>query len=104
MQLRGLSLSVYQSMSVSWDFYLFPFHQPNTPARSLSITGHWNVSLPSCASVWNGMFGRVESQNTTQVDAACFSEKIPEAAPYKNSAVSLFAFHLTNQPRKTNKT
>ena len=53
------------SMSVSWDFYLVPFHQPNPRALSLSITGLWNVSLPSGASLWNGMFGRVEVQNTT---------------------------------------
>ena len=65
MQFRGHSLPVHQSMSVSWDFYLVPFHQPNPPTRSLSITGHWNVSLPSGASLWNGMFGRVEGQNTT---------------------------------------
>ena len=26
---------------------------------------HWNVSLPSGASLWNGMFGRVEGQYTT---------------------------------------
>ena len=26
---------------------------------------HWNVSLPSGASLWNGKFGRVEGQNTT---------------------------------------
>ena len=43
MQFRGHSLPVHQSMSVSWDFYLVPFHQPNPPTRSLSITGHWNV-------------------------------------------------------------
>ena len=52
-------------MSISWDFYLVPFHQPNPPTRSLSITGHWNVSIPSGASLWNGMFGRAEGQNTT---------------------------------------
>ena len=28
-------------------FYLVPFHQPNPPMQSLSVTGHWNVSLPS---------------------------------------------------------
>ena len=26
---------------------------------------HWNISLPSGASPWNGKFGRVEGQNTT---------------------------------------
>ena len=65
MQFRGHPLPVDQSMSVSWDFYLVPFHQPNPPTRSLSITGH--VSLPSGASLWNGMFGRVEDQNTTYI-------------------------------------
>ena len=46
-------------------FYLVPFRQPNPPTRFLSITGHWNVSLLSDASLWNGMFGRVEGQYTT---------------------------------------
>ena len=64
MQFRGHSLPVHQSMSISGDFYLVPFHQPNPPTRSLSNTGYWNVSLPSGASLWNGMFGRVEGQNT----------------------------------------
>ena len=46
-------------------FYLVPFCQPNPPMRFLSITSHWNASLPSGASLWNGMFGRVEGQYTT---------------------------------------
>ena len=46
-------------------FYLVPFRQPNPPMRFLSITGHWDVSLPSGASLSNGMFGRIEGQNTT---------------------------------------
>ena len=46
-------------------FYLVPFHQPNPPTRFLSITGHWNVSLPSGASLLNGMFGRAEGQYIT---------------------------------------
>ena len=68
MQFRGHSLPVHLSMSVSWDFYRVLFHQPNPPTQSLSITGHWDVSLPSGASHWNGMFGRVEGQNTTRVN------------------------------------
>ena len=61
---RSLSFgaSVYEYII---GFYLVPFHQLNPPTRSLSITGHWNVSLPSGASLWNGMFGRIEGQNTT---------------------------------------
>ena len=56
--------SVYECIM---GFYLVPFHQPNPPTRSLSITGHWNVSLPSGVSPWNGMFSRAEGQNTTHV-------------------------------------
>ena len=41
--------SVYECIM---GFYLVPFRQPNPPTRFLSITGHWNVSLPSGASLW----------------------------------------------------
>ena len=65
MQFTGHSLPVHQSMSVSWTFTFSHFCQPNPPSRFLSITGHWNVSLPSGASLWNGMFGRAEGQYIT---------------------------------------
>ena len=53
---RSLSsgASVYECIM---GFYLVPFHQLYLPTRFLSITGHWNVSLPSGESPWNGMFG-----------------------------------------------
>ena len=54
--------SVYECIM---GFCLVPFRQPNPPTRFLSITGYWNVSLPSGASLWNGMFDRVEGQYTT---------------------------------------
>ena len=54
--------SVYECIM---GFYLVPFRQPNPPTRFLSINGHWNVLLPSGASLWNGMFGRAEDQYTT---------------------------------------
>ena len=41
--------SVYECIM---GFYLVPFRRPNPPTRFLSITGHWNVSLPSGASLW----------------------------------------------------
>ena len=50
------------------DIYLVPFRQPYPPTRFLSITDHWNVSLPSGASLWNGMFGLIEGQYTTKLD------------------------------------
>ena len=52
-------------------YYLVPFHQPNPPTRFLSITGHWDVSLPFGASLWNGMFGRAEGQYITVCVYAC---------------------------------
>ena len=47
---RSLSsgASVYECII---GFYLVPFRQPNPPTRFLSIIGHWNVSLPSGASL-----------------------------------------------------
>ena len=61
-RLLSSGASVYECII---GFYLVPFRQPNPPTRFLSITGHWNVSLSSGASLWNGMFGRVEGQYTT---------------------------------------
>ena len=66
MQFTGHSLSVHQSMSVPWEFfYLVPFRQPISAHAISSHNCHLNVSLPSGASPWNGIFGRVEGQNTT---------------------------------------
>ena len=61
---RSLSsgASVYECIMV---FYLVTFRQPHPPTRFLSITSHWNVSLPSGTSLWNGMFVQVEGQYTT---------------------------------------
>ena len=63
------SASVYECIM---GFYLDPFRQPNLPTRFISITGHWNVSLPSGASLWNGIFGRVEGQYATN---GCWTQK-----------------------------
>ena len=61
---RSLSsgASVYECIM---GFYLDPFRQLNPPTQFLSITGHWNVSLPSSASLWNDILGRVEGKYTT---------------------------------------
>ena len=67
MLFTGHSLPVHHSMSVPWDFFftLSHFISQIPPTRFLSITDHWDVSLPSGASLWNDIFGRVEGQNTT---------------------------------------
>ena len=72
---RSLSscASVYECIM---GFYLVPFRQPNPPTRFLSITGHWNVSLPSGASLWHGIFDRVEGQYTTMV-LSCIHVEVP---------------------------
>ena len=62
---RSLSsgASVYEcTMGI---FYLVPFHLPISAHAISSHNCHQNVSLPSGASPWNGIFGRVEGQNTT---------------------------------------
>ena len=47
MQFTGHSLVVHQSISVLWDFFtLSHFISQIPPTRFLSITGHWDVSLP----------------------------------------------------------
>ena len=46
MQFTGHSLPVHHFVVARWDLHLVPFCQPSSPARFLSITGHWDVSLP----------------------------------------------------------
>ena len=65
MQFTGNSLPVHQSMSVPCDFYLVPFFSAKPAYAISSHNCHRNVSLPSGASLWNGMFGQVEGQYTT---------------------------------------
>ena len=48
MQFTGHSLPVHQSMAVPWDFTLYAISSHNC---------RLNVSLPSGASLWNGMLG-----------------------------------------------
>ena len=66
MQFRVHSLPVYQSMSVPWDFLPCPISSAKHAYAISSHNCHWNMSLPSGASPWNGKFGRVEGQNTTK--------------------------------------
>ena len=63
---RSLSsgASVYEC-TMGIFFYLVPFHQPISAHAISSHNCHQNVSPPSGASPWNGIFGRVEGQNTT---------------------------------------
>ena len=64
---RSLSsgASVYEcTMGI---FYLVPFHQPISAHVISTHNCHQNVSPPSSASPWNGIFGRVEVQNTTLI-------------------------------------
>ena len=61
MRFTGHSLPVHQSMSVPWEFFLpCPISLAKHAYAISSHNCHWNVSLPSGASLWNGKFGRVE--------------------------------------------
>ena len=57
MQFSGYSLSVHHCSGTMGLFTLSHIISLNLPTRSLSITGHWNVSLPSSVSPWNSIFG-----------------------------------------------
>ena len=63
---RSLSsgASVYECI-MGFFFTLSHFISQIPPTRFLSTTGHWDVSLPSGASLWNIIFARVEGQNET---------------------------------------
>ena len=64
---RSVSSGVSVYECIMGFFTLSHFVSQFPPTRFLSITGHWDVSLPSGASLRNGIFGRVEGQNTTYI-------------------------------------
>ena len=87
MQFRGHSLPVHQSVWHSGTFTLSHIISLNPPTWSLSITGHWNVSLPSGASPWNSIsLGRVEGQNITQPLVEINSKKKKKGRQFLDSA------------------
>ena len=51
--------SLSSGASLKWDLHLVPYYQPSTPARFLSIIGHWDVSHPlsSELQVWSSSSG-----------------------------------------------
>ena len=51
--------SLSSGASLKWDLHLVPYYQPSTPARFLSIIGHWDVSHPlsSELQVWSSSRG-----------------------------------------------
>ena len=51
--------SLSSHASLKWDLHLVPYYQPSTPARFLSIIGHWDVSHPlsSELQVWSSSSG-----------------------------------------------
>ena len=59
MQFRGHSLPVHHFVAARWDLHLVPYCQPSSPERFLSITGHWDVSLPLSLEwhVWSSSSG-----------------------------------------------
>ena len=56
MQFTGHPLPVHQFVTVLWNFNPVPYYQPSSPAKSLPITGQWNMQLlPSLERhVWPG--------------------------------------------------
>ena len=69
----------------------------NPPTWSLSITGHWNVSLPSGASLLNGMFARAEGQNTiyTSCSLTCDVSEFVNIGVFQHKTLSIWGFWLS---------
>ena len=92
MQFTGHSLPLHQSLRVPWDFYLVPYF--NQPAYAISSHNcHRNVSLPSGASLWNGIFGRVDGQYTTLRQAGL------SVMLYKQENPEMIAFNIFPFPK-----
>ena len=66
------SASVYDC---TMGFYLVPFFSAKPTYAISSPNCHRNVTLSSGASLWNGMFARVEGQYTTLFHQLLFSHK-----------------------------
>ena len=62
-------VTLFRCITLKWDLHLVPFHQPISAHAISSPNCHWNVSLPSGASPWNCIFGRVKRSkyNTKRV-------------------------------------
>ena len=122
MQFRGHSLPVHHSVVAQWDLHLSHIISLNPPTRSLSITGHWNVSLPSGASPWNSIFGpgrrskyykinfffiktyKPLDQPSALKDVAWCFKQILEAEANKTASVQAFISHHWNHRNKSSKT
>ena len=50
---------LFRCITLKRDLHLVPYYQPSTPARFLSIIGHWGVSLPLSSEwqVWSSSSG-----------------------------------------------
>ena len=59
MHFTGHSLPVHHFVAARWDLHRVPYYQPSSAARFLSITGHWDVSLPLFLEwhVWSSSSG-----------------------------------------------
>ena len=71
MQFTGHSLPVHQSMIVPRDFTLSHIVSQSPPTRFLPITA---IGMCHFRCLWNGMFGRVEGQFTTQINSEEYQE------------------------------
>ena len=110
MQFTGHSLPVQQSMSVPWDFLSCPISSAKPAYVISSHNCHWNVSLPSSASPWNGIFARAEGQYTTQGNTNATSEQHIANLIAENFAWASFTKkllksiqHFQNKRRKEHK-
>ena len=52
-------VTLFRCITLKWDLHLVPYYQPSSPARFLSIIGHWDVLLPLSLEwpVWSSSSG-----------------------------------------------
>ena len=76
MQFRGYSLPVHHCSGTMGPSPCPHLISLNPPTRSLLISGHWNVSLPSGVSPWNSIFGpgRGSKYNTGHLSKLAISQ------------------------------
>ena len=95
MQFTGHSLPVHHSVAAQWDLHLVPYYQLSSPARFLSINGHWDVSLPLSLE-WHVCPGRrskynngIHSQRTNRMGDDTLGDALRELVKSLSEQVSV---------------
>ena len=58
-EITVIQVTLFRCITLKWDLHLVPYYQRSSPARFLSIIGHWDVPLPLSSEwqVWSSSSG-----------------------------------------------